>query len=47
MLTLGYYLGITGRSYHQLSLLFALIFSLVMFLIMVLDHPETGWAQVN
>jgi hypothetical protein len=47
MLALGYQFGITGKGGFKINLLLALVFALVMFLILVLDHPETGLAKLN
>jgi len=47
MITLGYQLGISGKGSFKLNVLFAVVFALVMFLILVLDHPETGLARLN
>lgn len=47
MLTLGYQFGISGKGSFWINLLLAFIFALVMFLILVLDHPELGLARIN
>jgi hypothetical protein len=47
MITLGYQLGISGKGGFKLNILFAVVFALVMFLILALDHPETGLAKLN
>jgi hypothetical protein len=47
MLTLGYQFGISGKGSFRINLLLAFIFSVVMFLILALDRPETGLAKIN
>lgn len=47
MLTLGYQFGISGKGSFWINLLLAFIFALVMFLILVLDHPELGLSKIN
>ena len=47
MLALGYQFGISGKGSFRINLLLGIIFAVVMFLIMTLDRPETGVAQVN
>ena len=47
MLTLGYHFGISGKGGIMINLILALIFSMVFFLIIVLDRPETGLAKLN
>jgi CDP-diglyceride synthetase len=47
MIALGYQLGISGKGSFKLNIVLALVFALVMFLILVLDHPETGLAKLN
>jgi hypothetical protein len=47
MITLGYQLGITGKGSFKINIILAIVFALVMFLILVLDHPETGLAKMN
>ena len=47
MLTLGYQFGISGKGSFSINLLLAFIFALVMFLILVLDHPELGISKIN
>jgi hypothetical protein len=47
MLALGYQFGITGKGGFKINFLLALVFALVMFLILALDHPETGLAKLN
>jgi ABC-type multidrug transport system fused ATPase/permease subunit len=47
MLALGYQFGISGKGSFRINLLLGIIFSVVMFLIIALDRPETGLAQVN
>ena len=47
MITLGYQFGISGKGGFRISLVLAVVFALVIFLILVLDHPETGLAKLN
>jgi hypothetical protein len=47
MLALGYQFGISGKGSFRINLLLGIIFAVVMFLIIALDRPETGLAQVN
>lgn len=47
MLTLGYQFGISGRGNIMVNLIFAIIFSAVMWLIFALDRPETGLIRLN
>jgi hypothetical protein len=47
MLVLGYQFGISGKISFSVNLLLAFIFALVMFLILILDHPELGLSTVN
>jgi hypothetical protein len=47
MLTLGYHFGISGKGGIMINLILALIFSMVFFLIIALDRPETGLAKLN
>lgn len=47
MLALGYQFGISGKGNFNFNLLLAIIFAVVMLLIMVLDHPETGLVKVS
>jgi hypothetical protein len=47
MIALGYQLGISGKGSFKLNLLLAFVFALVMFLILALDHPETGVVKLN
>lgn len=47
MLALGYQFGISGKGSFRINLLLGIIFAVVMFLIIALDRPETGIAQVN
>lgn len=47
MLVLGYQFGISGERSFELDLLLAIIFSVVMFLILVLDRPEMGLTNVS
>lgn len=45
MLTLGYHFGISGKGSIRMNLLISIVFAVVMFLILVLDRPETGLAR--
>ena len=47
MFVLGYQFGISGRGNLRLIILLSIIFAIVMFLILALDHPEKGLATVN
>jgi hypothetical protein len=47
MMVLGYQFGISGKSNFTISVMFALIFSAVMWLIYALDRPETGIIRLN
>ncbi|QQS51749.1 MAG: DUF4239 domain-containing protein [Bacteroidota bacterium] len=47
MVTLGYQLGVSGKSGFKVNILLAIVFALVMFLILALDHPETGIAKID
>jgi hypothetical protein len=47
MLILGYQFGISGKGSFRINILLAFIFSVVMFLILALDRPETGLAKLN
>jgi ABC-type multidrug transport system fused ATPase/permease subunit len=47
MLALGYQFGISGKGSFRINLLLAVVFSVVMFLILSLDRPETGIAKLN
>jgi hypothetical protein len=47
MLALGYQFGISGRGSFRINLILGIVFAVVMFLIIALDRPETGLAQVN
>ena len=47
MLALGYQFGISGRGNIGINILLAIMFSVVMFLIISLDRPETGLARLN
>jgi hypothetical protein len=47
MLALGYQFGISGRGNLGINALLAVMFSVVMFLIISLDRPETGLARLN
>ena len=47
MFALGYQFGISGKGSFKINLLLAIIFSMVMFLIIALDRPETGLARID
>jgi hypothetical protein len=47
MFVLGYQFGISGKGNFGINLLLALIFTLVMFLILIIDRPETGVVKLN
>ena len=47
MFALGYQFGISGKGSFRINLLLGIIFAVVMFLILILDRPETGIAKVN
>jgi hypothetical protein len=47
MLVLGYQFGVSGKGSLGLNLLLAVLFAVVMFLIFILDRPETGLVKVN
>lgn len=47
MLLLGLYFGISSKNYFRVTLIYAIIFSLVIMLILILDHPELGLTNVN
>lgn len=47
MLVLGYQFGISGKGNSKLNIVLALIFTIVIFLILVLDRPELGLAKLN
>jgi hypothetical protein len=47
MFLLGYYFGISGTGFFRISLIFAIVFALVLFLISILDSVEIGFANIN
>jgi ABC-type multidrug transport system fused ATPase/permease subunit len=47
MFAMGFQFGLSGKGNFSISLILAVIFALVMFLIFVLDRPETGLAKLN
>ena len=47
MLVLGYQFGISGKRNSKLDMVLALIFTVVIFLILVLDRPELGLSKLN
>jgi hypothetical protein len=47
MFLLGYHFGISGKGNFGINLLLAVIFAMVMFLILIIDRPETGVVKLN
>jgi len=47
MLALGYQFGISGKGGFKISLVLAIIFAMVIFLILALDNPETRLVKIN
>jgi len=47
MFTLGYQIGISGRTSFRLSMVLAIIFAIIIFLILALDRPELGLTRLN
>jgi hypothetical protein len=47
MLLLGYQLGISGKKNNLLAVFITIIFAAVMWLILALDRPETGFMRLN
>jgi CDP-diglyceride synthetase len=47
MLLLGYQFGISGKKNYILAIFISIIFASVMYLILVLDRPETGIMKLN
>jgi hypothetical protein len=47
MFSQGYHFGISGKGSLRINIVLAFIFSLMMFLIISLDHPEIGLAKLN
>lgn len=47
MFSLGVLFGISGKNYFRVTVIYGLIFSLVILLILILDHPELGLTNVN
>ena len=47
MLILGFEIGISGKGNFNFSLMLALIFGIVIFLILALDRPELGITKLN
>jgi hypothetical protein len=47
MFILGLQYGISGKKGFMISLLLAFVFAMVMFLIVALNHPETGLIKLN
>jgi len=47
MFAMGFQFGLSGKGNFSISFILAVIFALVMFLIFVLDRPETGLAKLN
>ena len=47
MLLLGYHFGVSGKGNNGIKILLAALFSVVMFLILALDRPETGLMKLD
>jgi len=47
MIALGYQFGISGKGGFKVNLLLSMIFAMVIFLILALDHPETRLVKMN
>jgi CDP-diglyceride synthetase len=47
MFILGYQFGISGKKNNILAFFISIIFASVMFLILILDRPETGLMRLN
>jgi hypothetical protein len=47
MITYGFQVGVTGKGNFWLNLILSIVFAIVMFLILLLDRPETGVAKLN
>ena len=47
MFTLGYQIGLSGRTSLRLSIVLAIIFAIIIFLILALDRPELGLTRLN
>jgi len=47
MMALGYQFGISGKGGFKISLVLAIMFAMVIFLILALDHPETRLVKIN
>ena len=47
MMAFGYHFGLYGKSGFKLTFLFAIVFAVVIFLILILDHPEMGILKIN
>ncbi len=47
MFTLGYQIGLSGRTSSKLSVLLGVIFAIIIFLILALDRPELGLTRLN
>ena|SRR5688572_20959867 len=47
MMAFGYHFGLYGKSGFKLTFLFAIIFAVVIFLILILDYPQMGIIKVN
>lgn len=47
MMALGYQFGISGKGGFKISIVLAIIFAMVIFLILALDHPETRLVKIN
>jgi len=47
MFTLGYQIGLSGRTSTKLSIMLGVIFAIIIFLILALDRPELGLTRLN
>jgi hypothetical protein len=47
MLLLGYHFGVAGKGHNGIKIILAVLFSVVMFLILALDRPETGILKLD
>jgi ABC-type multidrug transport system fused ATPase/permease subunit len=47
MFTLGYQIGLSGKTSSKLSVLLGVIFAFIIFLILALDRPELGLTRLN
>ncbi len=47
MVAFGYHYGLHGKGGLRISAILAIIFAVVIFLVLILDHPEMGIIKVN